>query len=469
METFEPPKYITSLIASINDGAKSAQTGALAFAAIGLYLLATAFSATDEDLLLDRTLAISQLSAQIPVTVSFAMMPILFVALHVFTLIRYDMLAANVNQFREDLMILVPEERDRERCRQLLANVEFIQSLTAPPGSPLRSRLFGLVAWVVIAAFPIIVLLAVQINALRYQSEVVTNVQRLSLLIDLALLAWFYNRRRRQQVTNPDVSGVALRRWAMCLWMPMIVVIADLAWLNIPASEATTVEPSEVRYSSRWEKWKAVAAGLSMQPLDLFLCPELNWGCRFLRVDHRLLVGRVWDSKAIVELGAGQPLTDERRAGFEGVFMRSRTLRFADLSESRLYAADLITTDLTGAVLTAANLTGADLFLAGLSGADLSRGHLARANLLGANLINASLTNADLTNADLVGANLTNADLTEANLTNADLFTADLTNVDMTNADLFTAKVEQVQLDLACGSHTKLPRGLTLKPCSKPK
>jgi hypothetical protein len=172
MDAFEPPKYITSLIAAINDGAKSAQTGAFAFALIGLYLLATAFSATDEDLLLDRTLAISQLGAQIPVTVSFAMMPILFVALHVFTLIRYDMLAANVRHFMGCLERTVPLAADREHCRQLLANVEFIQSLTAPLGSPLRSRLFGFVAWVVIAGFPIIVLLAVQTNALRYQSEV---------------------------------------------------------------------------------------------------------------------------------------------------------------------------------------------------------------------------------------------------------------------------------------------------------
>jgi hypothetical protein len=38
------------------------------------------------------------------------------------------MLAANVRQFRADLW-------DRERCRQLLATVEFIQSLTSPPGS----------------------------------------------------------------------------------------------------------------------------------------------------------------------------------------------------------------------------------------------------------------------------------------------------------------------------------------------
>jgi hypothetical protein len=45
----------------VNDGAKSAQLGALAFTAIGLFLLATAFSATDEDLLLNRALTISQL------------------------------------------------------------------------------------------------------------------------------------------------------------------------------------------------------------------------------------------------------------------------------------------------------------------------------------------------------------------------------------------------------------------------
>ena len=50
MEPFELPKYLEKLIATINDGAKSAQLGALAFTAIGLFLLATAFSATDEDL-----------------------------------------------------------------------------------------------------------------------------------------------------------------------------------------------------------------------------------------------------------------------------------------------------------------------------------------------------------------------------------------------------------------------------------
>ena len=116
-EPFEPPKYIASLIAAINDGAKTAQTGALAFSAVGLYLLATALSTTDEDLLLQHTTSIAQLGVQVPVVFSFAIAPLVFVALHVFTLVRY--------------------EADRERCRQLLTNVEFVVSRAVQACAPL--------------------------------------------------------------------------------------------------------------------------------------------------------------------------------------------------------------------------------------------------------------------------------------------------------------------------------------------
>jgi hypothetical protein len=45
-------------------------------------------------------------------------------------------------------------------------------------------------------------------------------------------------------------------------------------------------------------------------PLDA-LCPWLNWGCRFLRVDHRTLVDKVRDEKALAVLRMGvSKLTD---------------------------------------------------------------------------------------------------------------------------------------------------------------
>jgi hypothetical protein len=129
----EIPRMLRCRSAAINDGAKSAQLGALAFTAIGLFLLATAFSASVEDLLLNRALTISQLGGTaVPVIFAFGLAPAVFVAAHFYTLIRYDMLAENVRQFREDLAATNMPEADRRRCRQLLANVEFVNAQAMP-------------------------------------------------------------------------------------------------------------------------------------------------------------------------------------------------------------------------------------------------------------------------------------------------------------------------------------------------
>ena len=110
------------------------------------------------------------------------------------------------------------------------------------------------------------------------------------------------------------------------------------------------------------------------------LCPGLNWGCRFLRVDHRTLVDKVRDEKALgvlrMNISNTAPEADAEQkaeqakaiAAIEGVFLRDRSLRFAVMAESRLYGADLIRADLRSADLILANLSGATL-----SGANLSR------------------------------------------------------------------------------------------------
>jgi hypothetical protein len=74
-KAFEPPKYISSLIAAINDGARTAQTGALALAALSIYLAGVAVSTSNEDLLLGHTTTISQLGVQVSPEVSFGIAP----------------------------------------------------------------------------------------------------------------------------------------------------------------------------------------------------------------------------------------------------------------------------------------------------------------------------------------------------------------------------------------------------------
>ena len=164
---FAPSGYLTSLIAALNDGAKAAQASALLFMLVGVYQFATAFSASDEDLLLGRAVTFPQIGMALPVGFSFGVAPIVFVFLHVYTLIRYDMLAGNVRQFLTELRRTVPSHGDRERCRQLLANAEFVQALVSPPAARSYSRLWRWLVLLVVGVFPIFVLIVVQINSLR--------------------------------------------------------------------------------------------------------------------------------------------------------------------------------------------------------------------------------------------------------------------------------------------------------------
>jgi uncharacterized protein YjbI with pentapeptide repeats len=576
-------------------------------------LLATAFSASDEDLLRGRTVAISQIGASLPISFTFAIAPFVFVFLHIYTLARYDMLAANVRQFLAELAQWVPLGTNRERCRQLLANVEFILALVAPPCSRLYSWVWRWLFRVVIVAFPIFVLLLVQINALRYQSELITWVQRTWLFADLGALIWFFYRNRlrapevrrertlrrvgrwasvlwlRAIVTGGPVyrkvlerfcppadailgwmrrSGSLLRtrvaplgrfvyctgqgglrlatekinrsieqwghrvgtlvavlgrtvlewlglaakrirgpieRWARLLWLPAAVIALNLVYLNVVPPNA---DPAFVRSSALPEAtWGYLTRALH-QPLDVVLCPLLKWGCRYLTVDHRTLIGHVWKAEAIAELRAGQGDLDKLLAKIEGVYLRGRSLRFANLNESRLYAVDMIDADLSGATLVRTQAQGARGWRADLSGADLSGANLSKADLNGALLSHANLSAADLSGANLfatyIGAlsaeefylhvhllqptnelhgwrlmawpppNLPAAQLAGANLSGAHLTFADLTETDLYHVNLSGADLSETQgltphqLDEACGdSNTKLPASMTVRPCTE--
>lgn len=504
MEAFEPPKYIASLIAAVNDGAKLAQAGALLFMLVGLYLLATAFSASDEDLLLGRTVTISQIGVALPVSFSFAIAPLVFVFLHIYTLVRYDLLAANVRKFLEELRNAVKLESDRERCRHLLANVEFIVVLTAPRNSTLYSRFWTWLFRGIAAGFPVAVLLLVQINALRYQSDLIVRTQRIWLLFDLMALIWFFRRNALDGSVWPERRPARMRRWVGLLLLPLLIGAVNWVYLNTVPPEA---DARLVRYDQRnkdnpdglyWPNpanttqqivgdiidslfskgpkpsigvWLAYAVA---NPLDLFLCPQLNWGCRFLRVDHRTLVDKVRDEKAAgilrmdisalanvlaqEEISAPggnleQKAAAERTkamAAIEGVFLRERSLRFAVLDESRLYVADLIHADLRNASLTDADVSGARLSGALFGGSNLTTKQLESAasqNFERIDLSGLSLEEARLQNANLSEANLHNAKLGRGNLSGANLHGADLNGADLNGASLSNANLQGVDLE----------------------
>ncbi|MCA3361691.1 MAG: pentapeptide repeat-containing protein, partial [Roseomonas sp.] len=107
------------------------------------------------------------------------------------------------------------------------------------------------------------------------------------------------------------------------------------------------------------------------QPVDLLLCPHVGLGCRYLSVPGRTLVGKVWDNRTFVELRAGKPLDEDRRAAFEPLVLQNKRLRFAKLSGSQFFNVDLSGADLRRARLDDAWMTQAQLDGAQLQGASL--------------------------------------------------------------------------------------------------
>jgi hypothetical protein len=389
MSAFDPPPYISRLISAINDGAKSAQLGVVAFVFIGLFLLATSFSATDEDLLIGKSISISQLGGvAVPVALSFGFMPAIFVALHLYTLIRFDLLMQNLRYFQAELLATVPLEKDRQSCLQLLANTEFIQAQLKPAAS----LVFRWTYRFMLAVFPVGVLLLVQLSSLRLQDDVVNIIHHLAIALDLLLLIWFFWRQK--------ASSDSLLRWLVArgrFVLPVAVLGFDLAWCHVPSVEATTVGPG---------RQAEALVQLLAQPVDLLLCRHVKLGCRYLAVPGRPLVGRVWDSNSFVELRAGEALNAERRAAFDPLVLQGKRLRFADLSGSQLFAVDLSRAELQGARLVGAQLQGASLGGAELQGASLDRAELQGASLLGSQLQGASLRWAQLQGALLGWAQL---------------------------------------------------------------
>jgi hypothetical protein len=169
--------------------------------------------------------------------ISFGIAPLVFVAVHVFTLIRYHLLAVNLRSFRSELDATVPLAADRERCRQLLSHVEFVVALAVPSDSSRYSRLFHWVARaMIIAVFPVVVLLAMNISSLRYQNVWLNQAQHTALLIDLLMLVWFFSAERRSSGLAARVGWQRLALWgqplqAMGLVVVMVMVV-DALWLN---------------------------------------------------------------------------------------------------------------------------------------------------------------------------------------------------------------------------------------------
>ncbi len=146
---------------------------------------------------------------------------------------------------------------------------------------------------------------------------------------------WFFHRNMLDG--SPDKGDVPARRsWRTLSRLSIAVMVVNFLYLGVVPPEA---DPAIVRYEPRKSAWTDLIRDSLLRPLDAVFCPQLDWGCRFLRVEHRTLVDKVWNDKVMASLRDGSEDRTKALAAVEGVGLRGRSLRFAVLNESRLSAS----------------------------------------------------------------------------------------------------------------------------------
>lgn len=189
----ENEKKIDQLIQSINEVAQTARTLLLGLLVIALTMGALVVGTTDEEMLRDSAEIAPTLGVRVSVSVAHLFAPIVFLFLHVSALIQLDLLIQRVGAF--DVVLRgVPWDDVRRHYRRRLMGFPFVQQLAGGEEQGVARFLLRAVAWLSYFLIPLLLLLAVQIGFVRYQSRVITGVHQGVILIDVLVLTWFHWR-----------------------------------------------------------------------------------------------------------------------------------------------------------------------------------------------------------------------------------------------------------------------------------
>lgn len=376
----------------------------------------------------------------------------------------------------------------RDKLRGLLPSNIFVQILAGPP--ELRGCIFGtilkLIAWTTLVAFPVLLLLLLQIQFLPYHDPTITWAQRGALVLDIVLL-WI--------LRPPTFSGGGLD-WRVdggdtrdapghvrpvrlfdlvfagalslvAVWLSVVIATipdepqeTSLGWLGVGSMRgilfAGNVVDQATGQRMGWFSDRLILPGFNLyEVLNVEDPKRLDWKDHLIDLRGRHLEKAVMYQAILPKVNmAGAYLQGAQLDGAElqGASFQKAMLLGASLERAQLQGASLDGAFLTGASLDDAQLQGASLDDAHLEGSPLYRAQLQgasleRAQLQGALLDNAWLEGASLVRAQLQGASLQNAHLQGASLEWAQLQGASLASAQLQAASLFGAQLQGASLD----------------------
>ena len=461
------PEAISDLLKAANDASGKAFALWLTFLTVGTYFAIAIGTTTHLQLLLAGPVKLPLLGVDLPLFAFYGFAPPLYVILHLYVLIQLYLLARLLRLFDDDLRAADMIEQDRRRVRGQLDKFVFTQCLIGAPEEGIV-RLFlraAVLLSFILGPISAAARLSAAVLALPQHRDHLRPSDRIALLLDLILLLLLWPKITRGRAQNLTSQWKVVCR---------IGSVGSVSVLLVAFAVVVATIPGELTHQRRWDELEGrLLSRIIFLPDQRLIEPDEN-KLQQLTVTLQLPER---DFREAFFLGADLRKAYLRYSNLRQAILSGARLGSAQLSDTDLSGADLIDADLanarlvnaklTGAHLRGAELPGVDLVDADLSGADLIDANLSNARLVNTKLINADANRINLSNANLNLAVLRNAHMVGADLRNADLSDADLTDADLSGADLIGAKnVRQEQLSQACGTDVKLPRGLTLWPCS---
>src|SRR5215510_7438932 len=208
-------KDLGELQKALNEAAGKASVLWTTFITFQLYLAIAFGSVTHRDLFLETSIKLPLLNVDLPLIGFFVVTPLLLLIFHFYLFLQLLGLASKAKDYNTLLVDEAPVASDRQYLRQRLDVFPILQFLAGPSDqrTGLRGYSLRLIAWITLVATPVLILLQAQVTFLPYHREWIVWVQRIAVLIDLALIWYFWTHLRSDE--NP-ITGV-LRKASMYL------------------------------------------------------------------------------------------------------------------------------------------------------------------------------------------------------------------------------------------------------------
>src|SRR5262249_13961311 len=329
---------------------------------------------------LETSIKLPLLNVDLPLVGFFVVTPLLLLIFHFYLFLQLLGLASKAKDYNTLLVDEAPVASDRQYLRQRLDVFPILQFLAGPSDqrTGFRGYSLRLMAWITLVASPVLILLQGQVTFLPYHREWIVRLQRVAVLIDLALIWYFWIHLRSD---DDPIKGMWRKPWMYLGGAGTLGVVIFSTYLATFPGEwmkAHLPQPSWLQALL----FEGDVDDVSGRPRSVF-------ANRLVLTDQSFVVDPEKLDKITV----------------------SHAFRGRDLRLAVLYGAELRKGDFTGAQLQGARLDRAGLQGAALAGAQLQGARLVRTQLQGARLVWAQLQGARLTGAQLQDASLAGAQL----------------------------------------------------------